>query len=848
MADRVFISFAGADRSRVEAAIQNAPTALYSIYLHDFSDAESLIREMKDHVRNSRAIIFFASKASLTSIWCKFELDLAEIETIKRGIKIYVLPLDSEIRPRDLPAWMQDYWHSLSAQRPAALERQFLNILEREITSPVFFGQKKRIDDARKLLLNHIEKHKASANVFYFTGPESTGRQSSAQGFVNDTLNNVNFSLGPLISLKDPASIEDLYVKLIEDYRGALGSDYAREVELFRSLGLNDQVGEVVKIVDAISRSGDTIYVRCRSGFFGDSGDLLDWSSNLFTRLAPLHHARLVIVANRQPREGDLNAHPNVMHSHVRDLADEDVTALVQAVTLNLAGAVHSPTKQALIAIGGNPMLAKHYASRLARFGAAAESEAWYSTIFEQRQTFLEFLGFNALSEERRKILAILSWFPKIKTSDLGEICAELKLTSFQSDIEELLLSSLLTNFGGFYSIAGPVRLVFRQMYGTDDGEIASKVGQFLAVRLDKAAPFSSDVVDMVSFLFNLEGKNLPKSIANIVSSASVLEAARELYRRGQERPGTEEYKRCVTLCDAALQATKEEALRLELELTQTRALLRMQEFDRADAIIKNLERDQSRQSLVVRAQYYRFKGQFDKAIPVYASAINSGINADAVLHEYCLCLREVGKFEEVRELIKRFERRVQRNILLLDMKASLEIGSGQYEEAGHTIEFMKKIPDRYEAASKKTAVLICRQKGDFASACTVVTKALERMQNPRANWRADLHAIRCIIYTKMGKVSEALSDATIVRSSHRRADFVYPRLQIHIMLSEGKHIEALKEFDGLKDRTRIDSALRKEILKKLALSSVLLSERDQYQREYAKSAIERDVMTEFDF
>ena len=66
---------------------------------------------------------------------------------------------------------------------------------------------------------------------------------------------------------------------------------------------------------------------------------------------------------------------------------------------------------------------------------------------------------------------------------------------------------------------------------------------------------------------------------------------------------------------------------------------------------------------------------------------IERGYTNDAIIHEYCLCLRKEGNYEEVQRVIQKFERQVAGNIYLLATKASLEIGSGDFRAAEATIK-----------------------------------------------------------------------------------------------------------------------------------------------------------------
>jgi hypothetical protein len=127
----------------------------------------------------------------------------------------------------------------------------------------------------------------------------------------------------------------------------------------------------------------------------------------------------------------------------------------------------------------------------------------------------------------------------------------------------------------------------------------------------------TSETVDLICYLLTVFGDDLPKNIERIISPTSILRAARALYRAGRDRSGPREYKRVVDLCAAGVKLTREVELKRDFKRVQARALLRMKKFPEADLIIRELERDGGRQSVTIRAQYYRFRGDYSTAIPI---------------------------------------------------------------------------------------------------------------------------------------------------------------------------------------------------------------------------------------
>ena len=849
MATRAFISHAGVDAHVVERLLNAIPKDYYVAYQFDFVDGQKLIGEMKRLVDDCSIFILLASRASIDSVWCRFEIDLAEVQSIKRFIKIFVFPIESEVRVRDLPGWMQDYWMSSNASRLSLLQRRLIALLEDNIVTPMLSGVATRVDEVKRSNLAHLTIHKISPNVFYFSGLEGIGRYTTAREFLKSLYGNERFALGPIIKLADPASIESLYIRLREDYSGSLGKDLASEVQAFRSLDMASRIRETASVIALICADDETIYIRCSSGFFGENGQLIDWAAELFRICAGQTRSRIVVITNRQPRQRDLESNLHLGHSAISDLSSGNVTALVQKYTMLIGGEALQPSSQALVAIGGHPILALNYAASLARYGTSSEERAWYEAIFRQSNMMSEFLGFEALHDEDKKILCLLSWFPRLHANTLQHVCARLGVDQYDMVIEDLLTMCLIIRQQGYFAISGPIRLTFRQLYGVGGAEIIEQVEEVLEDLLADPENFRADVIETLSFLMNVNNRKLPSPLDKIVSSASMLDTARTLYRIGRERSSRDEFEKCVTLCDAAVRATDEVALIQDLRMIQARSLLRMNMFPEADETIRLLEKSATRESRAIRASYYRFKREPKKAIPIFEEVIRSGVNHDAVIHELCLCLRETGAFERVGELIRDYDRRVQRNMFLLDVKASLEIGGGRFADAEKTIERMSKLVDHTQATARKRAVLIAAESGNYREAVDLLTEATQKISAGNRAALGDLLATRCMLYAKLGLLREAQQDLAHVRITHRQADRVSDRLKIHIALADGEAQEALQLLNGLSDKSRIDRALERRVYLALSEDTKLpLLQREEYKQQWQSSLADRNPLTEFDF
>jgi hypothetical protein len=509
-----FISFSADDKTTVEALTRTAPKGFFRIYTHDFVDGAALISEMERNVQGCSLFLFLASKKSVASTWCRYEISLAQIETITRDVKVIVLSLDPDVQLGDLPAWMRNYWiPSASTKRPA-LRRKFLDILENNCLRPQYAGLNARRDAIKEQYYARIAETKEAANVFFFSGVEGIGRQTTARAFLEDLYQNRQFSHGPSISLEDPASIEDFYLRLYENYVGSLvGDSYEKELTAYRSLNVDEQIQRALEVSDGICSDGETIFLRCRSGLFDDDRNLIYWARKFIRGCGERPRIKFVIISNRQPRFSDISEILSMVHFHINPLTASEVDLLVREITLSRDGVVATPSSQARNSIGGHPILARHYAHVISQYGASGEDQAVYDTILQQKNMLTAFLDYDRLTAAERDMLALLSWLPRVPQALFDELCETIGITNVDACLEELVLASLIDYRAGSYAIAGPVRLVFRQMYGDGDKQIGLKVAQVMAGKLGKDDLPTSEIVDTLSFLLLIGGRDLPSDI-----------------------------------------------------------------------------------------------------------------------------------------------------------------------------------------------------------------------------------------------------------------------------------------------------------------------------------------------
>lgn len=105
--NRAFLSYSSRDGDYVAAVAEQLGRAHAIIDSKSFAPGEDFRTEIRRHLDESDAFVFFVSPASLASDWCQLELDEAELRmmsgALRRSLAIYI---GADIDVSVLPDWL----------------------------------------------------------------------------------------------------------------------------------------------------------------------------------------------------------------------------------------------------------------------------------------------------------------------------------------------------------------------------------------------------------------------------------------------------------------------------------------------------------------------------------------------------------------------------------------------------------------------------------------------------------------------------------------------------------------------------------------------------------------------
>lgn len=332
MLPTVFLSLSGHDSDFVSRVHKSLPDGLAYYYPKSFENGENLIEAMESRVNKSSIFVLFASRASVSSVWVKFEIDRARIAKIKsKEMRILVFPTESGIAARDLPNWMTEYWIGGAGSSPRDIARYIRNILTgsffEALHSSQVFGRGGLVDQVCNQYLTATVTNKVKPNVLIFGGYEGIGRRTVAKEVLkrtNPALPEVIY--GPEFSLPQFADLEDIYRSLRQEIDDSLSIEMlSAESDTFRSLSQQEQVKEVSRCLSYFGKLNQAVWLITGNGIFEDRGTLKGWVPQLFDAAAGLPEVRLCVISNRLIHEAEARPFPNVFQISVGNISDSDI-------------------------------------------------------------------------------------------------------------------------------------------------------------------------------------------------------------------------------------------------------------------------------------------------------------------------------------------------------------------------------------------------------------------------------------------------------------------------------------------------------------------------------------------
>jgi hypothetical protein len=191
----------------------------------------------------SSLFIFFASRPSLESVWCRFEIDAANLRSIYGTIKSHLtVIIDPLVTFNDLPKWMQSTKVQIQTRPTLAtrdIQQSLLNLYATRIDKPFIGRQPQQMQ-----FTDNLTSTVPPPRVFIINGLDGIGRRTYIE-HVSKNILSLNF--GPSFLVEETRGLEDLYLWVLDE-TADLGTraHMAEELNSFLKLSESAKIHEIV--------------------------------------------------------------------------------------------------------------------------------------------------------------------------------------------------------------------------------------------------------------------------------------------------------------------------------------------------------------------------------------------------------------------------------------------------------------------------------------------------------------------------------------------------------------------------------------------------------------------------
>jgi len=175
---KVFLCHSSNDKSYVRIVATKLGRARIVFDEISFTPGTDFRAEILRHLNETDVFVFFASEASLSSLWCKYEIDEAFFSAATSSIKSFLtIIIDANTKYSDLPRWLQRT-KAVIQTRPTQATRDVQHILY-SLYSPVqqkpFVGRGNSLEEITSIISQLTEEPK---RILAISGLEGIGRRS----------------------------------------------------------------------------------------------------------------------------------------------------------------------------------------------------------------------------------------------------------------------------------------------------------------------------------------------------------------------------------------------------------------------------------------------------------------------------------------------------------------------------------------------------------------------------------------------------------------------------------------------------------------------------------------------
>jgi tetratricopeptide (TPR) repeat protein len=718
---KAFLSHSSQDKHYVGVVANRLGRARVEYDLMSFEPMVDFRDSIRAALARSECLVLFASRASLESLWVKYEIQSAD-ELIRQGRlrSAVALIIDEQTTIADLPAWMRQARVERIRQptRAARIISHHLHRLQGLDDQPPFIGRERLIAEMSRLLIGRPDV--APPRMLIVHGLPGTGRRT----FLQHALKNVlSLELGPIFRVDAADDLETLHASLATelgelDTRAALSDAIAR----FRASSLPQRTEELGRLVAGLAEPHFAPAILDGGGLLQPNGHYVEGVLELLDELAAsFPNVHLALIHARKPLV-DRDRLTSFLGLQFRvPPIERQATGLLLSQCLRRAGITANPEEVAELAqyMDGYPPAVYLAVSLVKEYGLRTILADKSMLVDFKIRTFSQLLQKLDLVEPDWNCLRILASEPILPFEALAAVLG-LESADMAAQLRRLIDLSLVTPHQDVFQIAPPIReAVFVARGNLADGEFgaiaAALEGTFWK---DKDALPPIEIVAATVHAVSRSNAARLSQFGSLVLPSTLYRAAKEKYDEG----GPEAWATARSLIDRVLEIDRSHR---RARVLQFKLFVRLSEWDNAERVLREIVAAGDFQQHYLRGFMLWKRGQPEAAIEAFRNSLRVGYSQVGVFHGMAACQLKRRQVDEALESIREGLKHSSRpNKFLLDLGVQVAIEAEAYEEAKRYLDDLRRVGD--EGGYHHRAAVLLSAQGKFAEALPHATTAVE--------------------------------------------------------------------------------------------------------------------------
>jgi hypothetical protein len=801
---------------REVASLLGRPRANIDVW--SFAPGEDFRDEIRRALDESDVFVFFVSESSLRSSWCQFELDEAELRSVRKRLRHSLAIMIGDVDVAELPDWLR---HAKVVRHDAP--QRSARAIEAVLLGPAvdlhpFIGRSHELQRS----LRKLTASNPLPRILIASGLEGVGRRSFLRRLVSEGL---DLDLGPFIVLSQTGTIEDLYIEALSAAMLLTREEGERQLEAFRSMSTEEQAGETAAQLALLAGQGAAPCIIDRGSMFDNTSSYLEVYRLLFERLLEDRDSYLCLVHQRSPRTQGLSHRTSLLDQRLNPLAQPDSHALVTRLLREVNARPTSEEAERLAEqTAGYPPAAYYLAAEVEEYGldVVLNNRDLLREFHSGR--FAEFIDGLSLGDREKEILSYLA--SEITLPLRGIAAATGSSLPETSEALQLLVDlNLVQTVEREYMVAAPIQATVQRGHrvelnrGWYEKAFARLEDEYWSDE-KSLAPIS--VVDATLRAGLRIGNRSSQGYGRLVRPSLLINAAQECYHRRAYEDALSYTERAETLG----------GMTPPLLEVKVKSLAQLKRYRDARQALKSYREFGERRQWYLDGFIERRAGRHDFACDKFQKGYAQGDRSLPLLRDYADSLLRCGVGEQALKMGTEAREREPRDPFVLDLFARIAISVGSTPDAEEALDALEAIDGEERFILHRRAWFLVRRRGNAEAgrqAAQLAERACKRRDAPLEAYVAWARAL--IIardWPRYATVKQLISQKT-GHDAKKITNFL--ECQAYLQRDDWRHAElALHRAHYPADRT-VDIEIR-ILEEKSRDQAVLLTERQAAEEE----------------